>query len=65
MMKLKKQLNQTRAIEKQIDRKDMIYEKNLFNFQQFETIRSLVGSIFLKESFKIALAQVKADNLLN
>ena len=46
-MKLKKELDEIKTLEEDIDRKDLIYETNkcTFNFQLFETIRSFIESI--------------------
>ena len=46
-MKLKKELNQIKAIGEQTGRRGLIYETNkyVFTLQQFETIRSFGDSI--------------------
>ena len=44
----KKEINETKIIDKKTDRKDLIYVTNTYalNVQQFETKRCFVDSIF-------------------
>ena len=57
-MKLKKKLYQIKTIV-QTDRKDLVYETNkyVFDFQQFEKVRSFIDSIFNGK-----ISQCEADN---
>ena len=57
---IRNELNEIKKLEERIDRNDLKYETNkyVYNFQQFETIRSWDDSIF---SEKISISQAEED----
>ena len=57
---IRNELNEIKKLEERIDRNDLKYEANkyVYNFQQFETIRSWDDSIF---SEKISISQAEED----
>ena len=57
---IRNELNEIKKLEERIDRNHLKYETNkyVYNFQQFETIRSWDDSIF---SEKISISQAEED----